>query len=230
MRVLIGHEQFGHMRRAFRARGFDAWSCDLCPARDGDPHHLQCDVETILDDGWDMAIFHPDCTYLTCSAEYAYGPGPYHQRMKPGTLTGKARCKAREKALAHVFRLRDCRIPIKAIENPVGVLSSRWRQPDQIVHPWMFGHNASKKTCWWLEGLPNLVPTKIIKPRIVNGKKRWANQADGSGAPLLPPSADRAMLRAETFPGHAEACAMQWGDYVRANKKPASEAGFPLVA
>jgi hypothetical protein len=214
MRVLVGHEQFGHMRAAFRRQGFDAWSCDLMAARDGSPYHLQCDVLTVLDDGWDLAIFHPDCTYLTCSAEWAYGPGPYHQRVKPATLVGSARLAAREKALAHVFALRDCAIPLKAIENPIGILSSRWRRPDQTVQPHWFGHDASKATCWWLEGLPLLVGTKCIMPRMVNGRPRWANQTD-SGQNKLTPSDDRAMIRAETCPGMAEACAAQWGDFLR---------------
>ena len=96
MRVLVGHEQFGHMREAFRSRGHDAWSCDLMPTRDNSPYHLQCDVLTVLHLGWDLAIFHPDCTYLTCSAEWAYGDGPYHQKVKPGTLVGAARREARE--------------------------------------------------------------------------------------------------------------------------------------
>lgn len=214
MRVLIGHERFGHMREAFRRRGFDAWSCDLVPAVDGSPYHLQCDVLTVLDDGWDLGIFHPDCTFLTCSAAWAYTDGPYHQRVKPGTLVGAARRAAREAALAHVFAIRDCKIPRKAIENPKGALSSRWRKPDQIVQPNWFGHDASKETCWWLEGdLPLLQPTNMIKPRYVNGRPRWGNQTD-SGQNKLSPSDDRAMKRAETYIGMADACAQQWGEYM----------------
>jgi hypothetical protein len=212
--VLVGHEQFGHMRSAFRRRGFDAWSCDLMPARDGSPFHLQCDVMDVLDDQWDMAIFHPDCTFLTCSAAWAYGDGPYHQKLKTGTLVGADRRRARDEALAHVYALRDCRIPLKAIENPVGVLSSHWRKPDQIVHPHWFGEDASKATCWWLEGgLPELTPTAPVEPRMVAGRPRWGNQT-GSGQNKLTPSPDRAMLRAETCVGMAEACAEQWGDYL----------------
>lgn len=214
MRVLIGHEQFGHMREAFRHRGWDAWSCDLMPARDGSPFHLQCDVLTVLHRGWDLGIFHPDCTFLTCSAEWAYGDGPYHQKVKPGTLVGAARREARERAIEHVFALRMAPIRFKAIENPRGILSTRWRRPNQTVHPNMFGHDASKATCWWTEGgLPDLVPTKIIPPRLVNGRPRWGNQTD-SGQNNLPPSDDRAMLRSETYPGLADACAEQWGWFV----------------
>ncbi len=219
MRVLIGCEQFGHMREAFRRHGHDAWSCDLLPARDGSPNHIQCDVLTVLDDGWDLGIFHPDCTYLTCSAEWAYKDADfvrypnvgYHQRVKPSTLVGAARRQAREDAVAFVLRLRDSKIPRKAIENPVGVLSSRWRPANQTVQPWWFGEDASKATCWWLEGgLLPLMPTKVISPRIVDGKPRWANQTDG-GQNKLSPTADRAMLRAETYLGLADACALQWG-------------------
>lgn len=222
MRVLIGCEQFGHMREAFRRRGWDAWSCDLEPARDGSPYHLQCDVLSVLDHGWDLGIFHPDCTYLTCSAEWAYNdpdferyPGVgYHQRVKPDTLVGAARREAREKAIEFVFRLRDAPIRYKAIENPVGVLSRRWRKADQTVQPHMFGDDASKATCWWLEGgLPPLAKTNPVAPRMVNGRPRWGNQTDG-GQNKLPPSEDRAMLRAETYPSLADACADQWGSYV----------------
>lgn len=219
MRVLIGCEQFGHMREAFRRRGHDAWSCDLEPARDGSPYHLQCDVLTVLDDGWDLGIFHPECTYLTCSAEWAYKdpdfaryPGVgYHQRLKPDTLFGAGRREGREAAIRFVFRLRDSKIPKKAIENPRGILSTRWRKPDQTVQPNWFGDDASKATCWWLEGgLLPLVPTDIVAPRMVNGRPRWGNQTD-SGQNKLTPSDDRAMLRAETLPGSADACSLQWG-------------------
>lgn len=214
MRVLIGHEQFGHMRTAFRNLGHDAWSCDLCPARDGSPHHLQCNVLDVLDDGWELGIFHPDCTYLTCSAEWAYGDGPYHQKVKATTLVGAARREAREAAIAHIFKIRDSRIPLKAIENPIGVLSTRWRKPDQTVQPYWFGHDASKATCWWLEGgLPLLVPTNMIAPRMVRGLPRWGNQTD-SGQNRLSPSDDRAMLRSETYIGMAAACAARWGGAV----------------
>lgn len=210
MRVLVGYEQFGHMREAFRRLGHAAWSCDLKPTRDGSPYHFQCNVFDVINDGWDLGIFHPDCTYLTCSAEWAYSDGPYHQKVKPETLVGAARREARELAIAEIMRLRDCKIPMKAIENPRGILSTRWRKPDQTVHPYWFGHDASKATCWWYEGgVPLLVPTRVIAPRMVNGLPRWDNQTD-SGQNKLTPSADRAMLRAETYTGIAEACAQRW--------------------
>lgn len=232
MRVLIGCEQFGHIREAMRRRGYDAWSCDIEPARDGSPYHIHGDVLAVLGDGWDLGIFHPDCTYLTCSAEWAYKdpdferyPGVgYHQKVTADTLTGAARREAREQAIAFVLKLRDAPIRFKAIENPVGVLSRHWRKADQTVQPYWFGDDASKATCWWLEGgLPPLVPTEMIAPRMVGGMQRWGNQTD-SGQNKLPPSDDRAMLRAQTYPGHAEAIADQWGGFVARNL-----AGTPAI-
>lgn len=209
MRVLVGCERFGKLRQALRALGHDAWSCDLVPDIDGSPHHLQCDVRTVLKRDWDIGIFHPDCTYLTVSAAWAFGDGPYHQRVKPGTLVGQARRDARQRAVDLVLELRDAPIPKKAIENPRGFLSTAWRAPDQTIQPWQFGDDASKATCLWLEGLPLLVPTKIIAPRMIDGRPRWGNQTD-SGQNKLTPSAGRAMQRAATYPGVAHAIALQW--------------------
>jgi hypothetical protein len=210
VRVLIGCERFGKVRDAFRARGHDAWSCDLAQDANGSPYHYNCDVRLVLDRGWDLAIFHPDCTYLTCSAEWAYGDGPYHQKVKPGTLVGAARREARKEAVAFIESLRVAPIRCKAFENPRGHLSTAWRKPDQTVQPHQFGDDASKATCLWLENLPPLVPTKQILPRMIDGRPRWANQTD-TGQNRLPPSEDRAMLRAATYPGIADAMADQWG-------------------
>jgi len=189
--------------------GHDAWSCDLLPTT-GDPRwHLQCDVLTVLDRGWDCGIFYPDCTYLTNSAEWAYGDGPYHQNVKPETLVGAARRKARVEAVEFVRTLLNANIPRIALENPIGCLSRLIRRPDQIVQPYQFGEDASKATCLWLN-LPRLVPTKYIEPRIVDGKPRWANQTD-SGQNKLSPSEDRWAVRSITYPGIAKAMAEQWG-------------------
>jgi hypothetical protein len=114
-----------------------------------------------------------------------------------------------EDALEFVRRLMAARIPRIAVENPISVISSRIRKPDQIINPWQFGHDASKRTCLWLKDLPLLTPTEIIEPRIVNGKKRWANQTD-SGQNRLPPSEDRWKIRSETYTGIAQAMADQW--------------------
>jgi len=219
LRVLIGCERSGVVREAFNAyHGVWAFSCDLAPPEDGRTDvHMQCDVLTALNDGWDLAIFHPTCTYLTVSAEWAYGDGPYHQNVKPGTLVGAARRAAREDALVFFLKLLNAPIKHIAIENPVGCISTRIRKPDQIIQPYQFGDDASKQTCLWLKNLPLLVPTEYIPPRIVNGKKRWANQTD-SGQNKVSPSDDRWMERSRTYPGIAWALAEQYVKALTLNK------------
>ena len=208
MRVLIGYESSGMTREAFRRLGHDAWSCDIQPADDESPHHYQCDIRQVACMGWDLAIFHPSCTYLTCSAEWAYGDGPYHQQVKPGTLVGAARRAARRAAIAEVQWLWSLPIPRVVIENPVGALSSQFRKPSQIIQPHQFGDDASKATCLWVRGCPLLVPTGHVSPRMVNGKPRWANQTDG-GQNKLSPSPTRWKERSKTYPGIANAFASQ---------------------
>lgn len=212
MRVLIGCEHSGIVRRAFRERGHDAWSCDLLPASDGDKHHIQDDIlnHITANNHWDLAIFHPDCTYLTISAEWAYSDGPYHQQVKPETLVGAARREARRRAVEFVRKLLAAPIKRKAIENPIGHLSRAIGKPQQIIQPHQFGDDASKATCLWLDGLMPLTPTNQIQPRYVNGRPRWGNQTDG-GQNKLPPSHDRWAKRAQTYPGIALAMAKQWG-------------------
>jgi len=174
-------------------------------------YHYQQDVLSgVLRDGWDLMIAHPPCTYLTCSAEWAYSDGPYHQQVKPDTLVGTARRKAREEAIQFVQLLMNAPIKRIAIENPIGVLSSRIRKPEQIIQPYQFGEDASKATCLWLQGLPVLKETNYVEPRIVDGKKRWSNQTD-SGQNRLSPSNDRWAKRSVTYQGIADAMAEQWG-------------------
>ena len=196
--------------------------------------HLQGDaLQAIRSREWDLLVVHPPCTYLTVSASWAFTDGPYHQRVKPGTLVGAARRAARADAIAFARALLDCDIPRVALENPVGALSSAIRKPDQIIHPYQFGHDASKATCLWLKGLPPLPlsPAQFVAPRIVcrkcgapgTGKgcgecgadagsmlPRWANQTD-SGQNRLSPSIDRWAKRSITFPGIADAMAATWG-------------------
>lgn len=198
MRVLVACEFSGTVRRAFRALGHDAYSCDLLPAEDASPYHIQGDVLSVLRDGWDLLIAHPPCTYLSVSGMHR-------------TVRGLRDPKLTEDALGFVRVLLDAPIGRIAVENPVGVISSRIRKPDQIIQPYEFGHDASKKTCLWLKGLPLLRPTRRIAPRIVNGLPRWANQTD-SGQNRLPPSEDRWALRSVTYDGIADAMADQWSD------------------
>lgn len=217
MRVLIGCESSGTIREAFRKRGHDAWSCDLLPADDGSKFHFQGNLLDYLNHGWDLLIAHPPCTYLTNSAAWAYTDGPYHQKVKPGTLVGAARREAREEALEFVRVLMEADIERIAIENPVGVISTRIKPATQYIQPYDYGDDASKKTGLWLKNLPPLQPTKYVEPRLVeypkgSGKmvKRWGNQTD-SGQNKLPPSEDRWKVRSKTYQGWAEAMADQWG-------------------
>jgi len=195
MHILIACEYSGTVRDAFIAKGHDAMSCDLLPTDVPGPHY-QGDVFDIINNGWDMMIAHPPCTYLSVSGMHWTARG-----LRDPQLT--------EDALEFVTRLMAASIPRIAVENPISVISSRIRKPDQIINPWQFGHDASKRTCLWLKNLPLLTPTDIVEPRIVNGKKRWANQTD-SGQNRLPPSEDRWKIRSETYTGIAQAMATQW--------------------
>lgn len=195
MRVLIACEYSGTVRDAFIRAGHDAMSCDLLPTDAPGPHY-QGSVMDVIGDGWDVMVGHPPCTYLSVSGMH-------------WTIRGLRDPKLTDDALSFVRLLMDAPIPRIAIENPVSVISTKVRKPDQIIQPWMFGHDASKKTCLWLKGLAPLRPTKIIEPLMVNGCKRWANQTS-SGQNKLPPSADRWKIRSATYPGIADAMACQW--------------------
>jgi site-specific DNA-cytosine methylase len=170
-------------------------SCDLLAAERPGPHH-QGDVRDLLDQEWDLLIAHPPCTYLSVSGMH-------------WTTRGLRDPKLTEDALDFVRLFMDAPIERIAIENPVSIISSRIRKPDQIIQPHQFGHDASKKTCLWLKNLPLLKPTQIVEPRIVNGRQRWGNQTD-SGQNKLPPSKDRWKLRSKTYEGIADAMAAQW--------------------
>jgi len=216
MRVLIGYESSGVVRRAFRALGHDAWSCDLQPADDGSEFHYQCDVWSIINENWDMGIFHPSCTYLTISAAWAFGDGPYHQKVKSGTLVGQARRDARARAIDEVRRIFALPYP-KAVENPNGFISTFIRKPDQVIQPYEFGEDASKGTCLWLDRLPKLKTGVRFTGRMVEWPKgsqkmveRWSNQTD-SGQNKLTPSQKRWKDRSKTYAGIATAFAKQWG-------------------
>lgn len=208
MLVFIGMECSGEVRRAFRLLGHDAWSCDLLPAEDGSPYHIQGDVFAALKSMRpDLAIFHPDCTMLTSSGyHWCYkDPAKY-----PHTLCGQARLDAVERASADFMRCVEADAKAVAVENPIGIMSTRYRQPDQIIQPNWFGEDASKATCLWLRNLAPLFPTRMIMPRMVDGKPRWGNQTD-SGQNKLGPSPQRKGDRSRTYPGIAAAFAQQWG-------------------
>lgn len=218
LRVLVACEYSGRVREAFRKLGHDAWSCDFEPAEDNSPYHMQCDLRLVLHYGWDLMICHPECTYLTCAAEWCYND-IQTKKLSPDKLYGAARRAAREEAVQFCLMLMNSPIPMIAMENPVGVLSSRYRKPDQIIQPYQFGDDASKSTCLWLKGLSKLIiePDKRFPGRMVEWPKgsgkmieRWSNQTD-SGQNKLTPSADRWKDRSRTFQGIADAFAINWG-------------------
>jgi len=185
MRVLVGCEFSGVVREAMRARGHDAVSCDLLPAEDGSPHHVEGDVRALLGDGWDLAVFHPPCTRLTVA----------------GARWFKGREAEQAAAISFAEALWSAPIPRIALENPIGVLSTRSAlgKPTQIIQPWQFGHGETKATCLWLKGLPALVPTDIV-----SGREARVHR--------LPPSPERWKLRSRTYAGVAAAMADQWAN------------------
>jgi len=222
MRVLVACEFSGVVRRAFRARGHDAWSCDLLAAEDGSHHHIQGDAIAAAYTGeWDLMIAHPPCTHLAVS----------------GSRWFKNKQVEQAEALEFVRNLLGADIHRIALENPVSIISSRIRKPDQIIQPWQFGHGETKATCLWLKNLPKLVPTDVVVPE-------WAVKTDGSihmskkgkrdnpthyltgrsprvlrGEQLaqwerihkMPPGPDRWKERSRTYQGIADAMAEQWG-------------------
>lgn len=200
MKLLVGCERSGVVRDAFCRRGWDAYSCDIMPAIRDSSRHIVGDVFDLLSGEWDLLIVHPPCTFLSVSGMH-------------WTTRGLRDPKLTEDAIRFAERLWEYRLKVgrMALENPVGVLSTRSAlgKPTQFVQPFEFGDDASKKTGLWLHGLPALKPTKMVPARIVNGRPRWANQTD-SGQNRLGPSATRAHERAETYSGIAEAMAEQW--------------------
>ena len=186
MKVLVACEYSGRVREAFRKRGHDAWSCDLLPSEDNSPFHIQQDIRDILSDKWDMLIAHPPCTHLAVS----------------GARWFKNKKEEQREAI-HFFKLL-ANFPIErvAVENPISIMSTHYRKPDQIIQPWMFGESYSKATCLWLKNLPQLIPTKIVDRGeiIIHGGKRipkWYS--------------NREVKRDLTFQGIADAMAEQWG-------------------
>lgn len=181
MKILIACEFSGTVREAFRSKGHDAWSCDLLETEIPGQHY-QGDVLEVINDGWDMMIAHPPCTHLAVS-----GARWFHLKRIE-----------QEEALEFVKELMDAPIPRICIENPVSIISSKIRKPEQIIQPWQFGHGETKATCLWLKNLPKLMSTNIV-----DGREDRIHK--------MPPSKDRWKERSRTFKGIAQAMAEQWG-------------------
>lgn len=221
MRVLVACEFSGTVRNAFRKQGHDAWSCDLLPCEADPAWHIQGDVLKQFKGNWDLMIAHPPCTHLASS-----GARWFAEKRNDGRQPD---------AIKFFMQFTKTKIPLVCIENPVGIMSTFYRKPDQIIQPYQFGHPESKSTCLWLKGLPRLAPTKICEPEyyMVDGKeyrdkkgkryskthyfsgrmqKRWKNQTQNK----LGPSEDRWKVRSQTYQGIADAMADQWGNLTEA--------------
>jgi len=184
LKVLVACEFSGVVRRAFRALGHDAFSCDLLPAEDGSEYHIQDDAMFVAyGGGWDMMIAHPPCTHLAVS----------------GARWFKDKQAEQNKALSFVWTLLQAPIERIALENPISIISSKIRKPTQIIQPWQFGHGETKATCLWLQNLPKLTPTNIVEGREARVHR-------------MPPGPDRWKERSRTFEGIAAAMAQQWGN------------------
>ena len=183
MKVLIGCEFSGAVRRAFRGLGHDAWSCDILDSEDSSPFHIKGDVLYYLGGYWDIGIFHPPCTHLAVSGSRWFASKQAEQA----------------EALEFVRKLLDAPIPRIALENPISIISSRIRKPDQIIQPWQFGHGETKATCLWLKNLPKLMPTDVV-----DGREARVHR--------MPPGPNRWKERSRTFEGIAQAMANQWGN------------------
>ena len=189
MKILVACEESQAVTIEMRRLGHEAYSCDIEPCSGGHPEwHLQVDALELLKMKWDMILAFPPCTHLAVS-----GARYFEQKRKDGR---------QQAAIDFFMRFANADCPKIAIENPVGIMSSVWRKPDQIIQPWQFGHGETKKTCLWLKGLPPLFPTNIVDGR---EQRIWK----------MPPSEDRAKNRAKTFPGIARAMAEQWAGDIR---------------
>ncbi len=185
MRILVACEESQAVANAFRQRGHQAYSCDTEPCSGGHPeYHLQGNVLPLLKGEWDMIIAFPPCTHLSSSGARWHKAKQADGRQQQG--------------IDFFMQFVNASCDKIAIENPIGIMSTQYRKPDQIIHPWQFGHGEKKSTCLWLTGLPNLRPTQIVTGR-------------GLGLSNMRPSAERAKMRSKTFQGIAEAMASQWG-------------------
>jgi hypothetical protein len=197
MKVLVACEFSGTVRDAFIAKGHDAISCDLEPSSTPGPHY-QGDVFDIIGESWDLMIAHPPCTHLAVSGAKHFAKKRADGRQQQG--------------IDFFMALANCGIPKYAIENPIGIMSSVYRKPDQIIQPWQYGHDTTKSTCLWLNGLPLLKPTNIVDKGGVwvakSGKRmsQWFYESS-----LLQPK-ERERMRNKTFQGIADAMAAQWGE------------------
>ena len=202
MKILVACEESQAVTIELRRLGHEAYSCDIEPCSGGHSEwHLQCDVIPVLSQEWDMIVAFPPCTYLTCTGNKWFKP-EYKNRFP-------TREEDRLKAIEFFMAIANANCSKIAIENPVGIMSTKWRKPDQIIQPYQFGHPEKKTTCLWLKGLPKLIPTNVVEPKIYR-------TSSGKNEPIwhmetmsLPPK-ERSKIRSKTFLGIAKAMAEQW--------------------
>lgn len=205
MRILVACEESQEVCKAFRWRGHEAFSCDLEPCSGGHPEwHLQKDVTPLLSEKWDMILAFPPCTYLTVTGNRWFNVARYGEKAIE-------REKLRNEAIDFFMLFTKTGCNRIAIENPIGVMSTMYRKPDQIIQPYMFGHPARKATCLWLKGLPPLRPTKIVEPEIIKYKNGCGTDNPWHMETMNLPPKERAKARSKTWRGIAEAMAEQWG-------------------
>lgn len=200
MKILVACEESQAVTKAFRKRGFEAFSCDILPCSGGHPEwHIQGNVLNYLNDGWDLMVAHPPCTWL-CQAMRTNAARKDRPNITPIFES------ERQKAFDFFMELYNSPIDMVAVENPIGYMNSAFRKPDQIARPWMFGHGYRKDVCLWLKNLPILKPTNIVE-----GRKKldfWSTKRNPGGV----------SLKSKTFEGIAEAMAEQWGNYLLQSK------------
>lgn len=205
MKVLVACEESQRVALAFRELGHEAYSCDIEPCSGGHPEwHIQGDALDVINDGWDLLIAHPPCTYLTVTGNRWFNVERYGEKAIE-------RHRLRDEAATFFMEFVQADCPRIAVENPIGYMSTVFRKPDQIIHPYMFGDPERKATCLWLKGLSPLKPTNVVEPRIVRYKNGNGTDSAWHVETLKLPPKERAKERSKTFPGIAKAMAEQWG-------------------
>ena len=209
MKVLVACEESQEVCKAFRDLGHEAYSCDIQECSGGHPEwHLKQDVIPLLTEDWDLIIAHPPCTFLTVTGNRWFNVDRYGDKAIQ-------RQKYREEAIAFFMQFANAKCERIAIENPIGYMSTIYKKPSQIIHPYMFGDPARKATCLWLKGLPKLIPTDMVAPEIIHYKNGTGTDNPWHMETMKLPPKERAKARSKTFPGIAKAMAEQWGGDVR---------------
>jgi site-specific DNA-cytosine methylase len=208
LKILIACEESQAVTKEFRKLGHEAYSCDILPCSGGHPEwHYQRDVNQLLKVKWDLIIAFPPCTYLTVTGNRWFNVEKYGDKALK-------RIEDRKEAIDFFMLFANANCEHIAIENPVGIMSTEWRKPNQIINPYQFGDPFEKKTCLWLKGLPELKPTNVVEPAPRKYFKSGKSHPEWYANALGLPAEERSKVRSKTFPGIAEAIAKQWSEYI----------------